>query len=60
MELSIEQRLYCSDECPIGKLKKEEFLNNNNSGYNAALDMLCFVEKCAETCKRCKDGNSEA
>jgi hypothetical protein len=55
MKLSAEQRLYCSDECPIGKTKKEEILNSCNSGYDAALDMLWFVEKCAETCERCKN-----
>lgn len=54
MDLTIEQRIYCSDECPIGKAKKEELLNTHNSGYDAALEMHWFVEKCAETCERCK------
>ena len=54
MDLTIEQRMYCSDECLIGKAKKEELLNTHNSGYDAALEMHWFVEKCAETCERCK------
>jgi hypothetical protein len=54
MELTVEQRLYCSDKCPIGKAKKEEFLERSNSGYDAALDMIWFVEECSKTCERCK------
>ena len=54
MELTKEQRDYCYKECPIGKAKSEEFLDANNSAYDAALDMMWFVEKCSETCERCK------
>ena len=54
MELTNEQKLYCSDKCPIGRAKKEEFLERSNSGYDAALDMLWFVEECSKTCERCK------
>ena len=60
MELTSEQRAYCYRECPIGKVKSKEFLDASNSAYDAALDMMRFVEKCAETCERCKNGNSEA
>lgn len=54
MELTTEQRLYCSDQCPIGRAKKTELLNIHNSVYDAAFELLWFVEKCAETCERCK------
>jgi hypothetical protein len=60
MELTKEQRDYCYKECPIGKAKSKEFLDANNSAYDAALDMMWFVEKCSETCERCKNGKSEA
>ena len=55
MELSVEQRLYCSETCPIGKAKKAEFFRDSNSVYDAALDLIWFVEKCAETCDKCKN-----
>jgi hypothetical protein len=54
MMLTDEQREYCSNQCPIGKKKKEQLLDMNNSAYDAAIGMLWFVEKCAETCERCK------
>lgn len=37
--------LYCIRECPIGKLKSDEFLKVNNSGIDAAIDMQFFVDK---------------
>ena len=50
MELTKEQRDYCHKECPIGKAKSKEFLDANNSAYDAAMDMWFFVEKCIKTC----------
>lgn len=47
-------RSYCIDECPIGKAKDKEFLNKNNSAYDAAMDMYWFVKECMKTCERCK------
>jgi hypothetical protein len=41
---------YCIKECPLGKEKSEEFLNRNNSAYDAAMDMYFFVEECKNTC----------
>lgn len=60
MEPTKEQKDYCYRDCPIGKAKSKEFLDANNSAYDAALDMMGFIEKCAKTCERYKDGNSEA
>lgn len=60
MELTKEQQDYCYRECPIGKTKSRELLDASNSAYDAALDMMWFVEKCSETCERCKNGKSEA
>ena len=54
MDLTIEQKIYCSDECPIRRAKKKELLDAHNSAYDAVLEMHWFVEKCAETCERCK------
>ena len=54
MKLTLDQKLYCSDTCPIGKAKKKDLLDTNNSGYDAALDMLAFVEHCSENCERYK------
>lgn len=43
--------LFCIRECPIGKKQSDEFLSQNNSAYDAALDMQDFVDKCKRTCK---------
>ena len=42
---------YCSRTCEIGKRASKEFLDQNNSAYEAALDFHIFVEKCFNTCK---------
>ena len=52
MEYNKIDHIYCSEICPIGKSKKEEFLKYNNSAIDAAFDMLCFVSGCSKTCKR--------
>ena len=41
---------YCDKNCPIGKLKSTEFLDKNNSAYDAALDFMWFTEECFKTC----------
>lgn len=41
---------FCIKECPLGKKKSEELLDKNNSAYDAAVDMLYFVEECIKTC----------
>lgn len=43
-------RKYCDQQCLIGKVKSEEFLNNHNSAYDAALDFIWFTEECFKTC----------
>jgi hypothetical protein len=45
-----EVRDYCIKECPLGIEKSKEFLEINNSAYDAAMDMHFFVEKCINTC----------
>ena len=44
-------RDYCNKECPIGIKASAEFLEKNNSAYDAALDFLWFTETCFEACK---------
>ena len=46
-----EIRDFCIKSCPLGKEKSKEFLNENNSAYDAAIDMRLFVEKCLKTCQ---------
>lgn len=41
---------YCNDECPIGKAARDEFLNLNNSAYDAAMDFRFFTDNCFKTC----------
>lgn len=41
---------YCDKNCPIGKKKSTEFLDKNNSAYDAALDFMWFTEECFKTC----------
>jgi hypothetical protein len=41
---------YCDKECPIGIKASKEFLDKNNSAFDAALDFACFIKKCSETC----------
>jgi len=41
---------YCGKKCPKGIKASEEFLNRNNSAYDAAIDFWDFTDKCFETC----------
>ena len=41
---------YCNYECPIGKAARDEFLNLNNSAYDAAMDFRFFTDNCFKTC----------
>lgn len=59
MELTTDQRNYCYKVCPLGKAKSQELLDTLNSAYDAAMDMVAFVEKCAKTCSRCQNGEIE-
>ena len=59
MELTAEQKHYCLNTCTICKAKEEELLRSCNSGYDVALDLLWFVEKCAETCSIHKNISNE-
>ena len=43
--LNSEQKQKCLD-CPYGSEKKDEFLSNNNSAFDAAIDMEAFVNEC--------------
>lgn len=45
-----EVRDFCIKDCPLGKEKSREFLDKNNSVYDAATDMYFFVEECIKTC----------
>lgn len=45
-----EVRDFCIKGCPIGLEKSKEFLDKNNSAYDAAMDMHFFVDKCIKTC----------
>ena len=41
---------YCDNICPLGSKKSEEFLDKNNSVFDAAIDFTYFVEECFKTC----------
>lgn len=41
---------YCDKKCPKGMKASKEFLDNNNSAYDAALDFMWFTEECFKTC----------
>lgn len=41
---------YCNEVCQIGKQKSKEFINKNNSFYDAAVDFRFFVDSCFKTC----------
>lgn len=45
-----EMNDFCIKGCTIGLAKCEEFLNKNNSAYDAAMDMYFFVDECIKTC----------
>ena len=45
-----EQLIYCDRKCPIGMQKREQFLSECESAFDAALDMWAFVDKCSKTC----------
>lgn len=40
--------LYCTQECAVGKPQSDKFLAQNNSAFDAAIDMQNFVDRCQE------------
>jgi hypothetical protein len=50
---------FCIKECAFGKAKSNEFLDRNDSAYDAAMDMCFFVDECMKTCPH-KDKFSKA
>lgn len=42
------------ETCQVYIKKKEELLNSNNSAYDAAIDMMFFIDDCLRTCKKIK------
>lgn len=45
-----EVKDFCIKGCTLGKEKSREFLEQNNSVYDAAMDMHFFVKECLKTC----------
>lgn len=45
-----EVKDFCIKSCPLGIEKSKEFLDKNNSAYDAAMDMHFFVKECMKTC----------
>lgn len=41
---------YCNDICPIGRAARDEFLNLNNSAFDAAMDFRHFTDNCFKNC----------
>lgn len=41
-------------ECPIGREKRNEFLSNNESVFDAVSDFILFIEKCSKKCSYLK------
>lgn len=52
-ELKTPDYNYCANECPIGKVKKDEILRSSDSAIFAAFDMRRFVDQCFKTCEEC-------
>lgn len=53
----IEGLEYCYTICEKGKAKGKQFLDDNNSAFDAALDFRFFVDECKKTCnksRKCK------
>lgn len=50
---------YCIKNCELGRRKSRELLDQNNSAYDAALDMHWFVEECKKTCPLWRGENKE-
>jgi hypothetical protein len=44
---------YCYEKCELGKAKGKEFIEENNSAFDAAIDFHIFVEECKKTCNKC-------
>lgn len=47
IEIDLE---YCYKNCVRGKSASEEFLEKNNSVYDAVSDFWAFVDECFKTC----------
>ena len=41
---------YCNKYCEKGRKASAEFLDSNNSAYDAALDFMWFTDECFKTC----------
>ena len=50
---------YCHKKCCIGQQKSDEFLNRNNSAYDAAVDFWFFVDECFKTCPYATEHNKQ-
>lgn len=50
MDRSFMDITYCNDYCPIGRAARDEFLNINNSAFDAAFDFRHFTANCFKTC----------
>lgn len=51
LELKTPDYNYCANECPTGKVKKDEILRSSDSAIFAAFDMCRFVDQCFRTCR---------
>ena len=54
-----EVKEFCIKSCPLGLEKRKEFLDKNNSVYDAATDMYFFVKECMKTCPYKEDIDNE-
>jgi hypothetical protein len=41
---------YCYKICSVGKKAAAEFLDKNNSAYDAAIDFWSFTDECFKNC----------
>jgi hypothetical protein len=49
---------YCYKKCSTGKKASDEFIDKNNSVYDAAVDFWSFTDECFKTCPY-KDAHCE-
>jgi len=47
------------EECEIFQMQKEKALLENNSVYDAVIDVNLFLEKCRKNCRKVKDNGSK-
>lgn len=48
-----EKDEYCRFTCEKGCKAQDRFIEQNNSAFDAVIDMHFFLDNCRKTCERC-------